>query len=224
MKPVAGDASKVFCESYRQELQISKNSIDKIKQRERTAIHKKSLPNSQQKALTSASGVLSLIKSPKEKTVELSDRILTAETIKALRAVDVNGSFATSDGDPDRSARMLPDSKITYQYAQQSNKIKYMIVYSAASYILQLLINGLKNSFFNYKFNEITTVKIDKQYDGYATYISKKFVSIVTSYLGSLFVGPCNHKKFVEHFFVFLDKVDLSPRWLLNIGMDGHTS
>ena len=91
------------------------------------------------------------------------------------------------------------------------------------NYILKLLINDLKNSLFGYTFVETTTSEINKQYDGYATYLSKRFRCIITSYLGSLFVGHCNHKKLVEHFFVFLDKVDFSPSWLLNIGMGGHS-
>lgn len=62
------------------------------------------MSKSQQKALTSAIGALSLTQSPIEKT--------TAETIEALHDIDVNDSFATSDGDSDRTARMLPDSKI----------------------------------------------------------------------------------------------------------------
>lgn len=70
------------------------------------------MSKSQQKALTSAIGALSLTQSPIEKTVELSEQVLTAETIEALHDIDVNDSFATSDGDSDRSARVLPDSKI----------------------------------------------------------------------------------------------------------------
>lgn len=100
---------------------------------EGTAIHKKSLPNLKQKTLISTGGILSLIQSPNEKTVTLSERVWTAETIKAFHSVDVIGSIERSDGDPNCSARILPDSKITYQYAQQSNKIKYIIASSASS-------------------------------------------------------------------------------------------
>lgn len=73
------------------------------------------MPNLKQKTLISTGGVLSLIQSPNEKTVTLSERVWTAETIKAFHAVDVIGSIERSDGDPNCSARILPDSKITYQ-------------------------------------------------------------------------------------------------------------
>ena len=83
------------------------------------------------------------------------------------------------------------------------------------------MLKDAKDTFFTYKFDETMTFHAKKQYYGYITYFSKQFEQIVTVYCGSLFVGHCSHKDLVQHFYVFLESLQLSTVWLFNIGMDG---
>ena len=74
-----------------------------------------------------------------------------------------------------------------------------------------------------YKFDEITTSKIKKQYNGYITHFSDSLKQVITVYSGSLFVRHCTSKDLLHHFHSFMDSLVLSTSWLLNIGMDGPT-
>ena len=66
-------------------------------------------------------------------------------------------------------------------------------------------------------------VKVEKQYDGYITNFREFLKQVITAYSSSLFVGHCTSKDLLHHFQSFMDLLDLSTSWLLNIGMDGPT-
>ena len=85
-----------------------------------------------------------------------------------------------------------------------ADKTRYIIVYGIVPFVKDFIIN-----------------KVEKQYDGYITNFSNFFKQVITAYNGSMFVGHCTSKGLLHHFHSFMDSLDLSTSWLLNIGMDG---
>ena len=65
--------------------------------------------------------------------------------------------------------------------------------------------------------------KIEKQYDGYITYFSNIFKQVINVYCGSIFVEYWTSKDLLNHFYEFIESLNLSAFWLVNIGMDGPT-
>ena len=102
-------------------------------------------------------------------------------------------------------------------------KTRYIIVYGIAPFVKDSIIHDAKGKCFTDKFDETTTSKVEKQYDGYITHFSDVFKQVITAYSESLFVGHCTSKDLPHLFHSFMDSLDLSTSWLLNIGMDGPT-
>ena len=154
---------------------------------------------------------------------------LTAKTeiIQALHVVESNQSFWSTDKDSERFREQFPYCKIAAGYSMHADKtryiIVYIIVYGIAPFVKDFIIHDAKGKFFTYKFDKTTTSKVEKQYDGYITHFSNFFKQVITTYSGSLFVRHCTSKDLLHHFHSFIDLLDLSTSWLLNIGMDGPT-
>ena len=104
-----------------------------------------------------------------------------------------------------------------------ADKTQSIIVYGIAPFVKDFIIHNAKGKCFTYNFDETTTSKVKKQYDGYITHFSDFFKQVITAYSGSLFVGHCTRKDLLHYFHSFMDLLDLSTRWLVNIGMDGPT-
>ena len=85
------------------------------------------------------------------------------------------------------------------------------------------IIHDAKGRCFTYKFDETTTSKVKKQYNGYITHFNDFFKQVITAHSASLFVGHCTSKDLLHHFHSFMDLLDSSTSWLLNIRMDGPT-
>ena len=171
-------------------------------------------------------GCLHLSQSTLKESHSLEQQVVLAEILQVLHVVDANQSFASVDGDSERFKRMFPGSKVAAKYAQHADKLRYVIVYGLAPYVKELMLKDAKDTFFTYNLYETTTSQVKKQYDGYITYFSKQFEQIVTVYCGSLFISHCSHKDlvqhlYVQHFYVFLESLQLSTVWLVNIRMDG---
>ena len=152
---------------------------------------------------------------------DLTDDVLAAEVLQAFNTVDKNHSFQSADGDNERFARMFPDSKIAEGYKQGQTKMKYMIQYGIAPHIKNLLMTDMEHEQYCFHFDETTTSQIKKQYDGYITYCSKKSKLVVCEYVGSLFVGHCPAEALVQHFYHFIEDLNLDLENVLNLGMDG---
>lgn len=149
------------------------------------------------------------------------DSVLKAEVLQALKVVESNYSFASSNGDGDRFRLMFPDSKIAENYKQNETKVRYVIQYGIAPSILQNQINELKDTPFVFKFDETTTSQVKKQYDAYVQLWSRKDSSVVSMYCGSLFVGHCTSEQLVEHFYEIGRQMEWSADYMLHLGMDG---
>ena len=74
---------------------------------------------------------------------------------------------------------------------------------------------------FIFKFYENITSQIKKQYDGYIQHRSAKHGKVLSAYVGSLFIGHCDHNQLVEHFNVFGSKLNWDSLYLIYIGTDG---
>ena len=51
--------------------------------------------------------------------------------------------------------------------------------------------------------------------------MSLKHGKVLIVYIGSLFLGHCDHEKLVEHFYKFGSKLNLNSSYLMHLGMDG---
>ena len=116
---------------------------------------------------------------------------------------------------------MFPDSKIAEGYKQSATKLKYVIQYGIAPYIVDCDKEEVRNSPYSFKFDETTNARVKRQYDAHVQYWSAKRNGIASTYVGSLFIGHCKAEDLVIHFFEMLKKLDLKPTLLLHLGMDG---
>ena len=166
----------------------------------------------------SINGSLQLLKSPLQESLSIENQVAQAEVFQAFHVVAANHSFSSTNEDFERFKYMFPDSKIAARYSQHAHKTWYVIVYGISSYVKNLLINDVKNTFF--VINSAKPQHLKNQYDGYVTYFSKEYQQIITGFYGSFFVGHCNSQALVSHFYEFLESLKLSSAWLINIGMD----
>ena len=222
---VPNDIYKAYCKVCHQEIKTKQNGKEKIKQHEKSVKHTKSVRESgEQTTLASnVNGNLKLNQSTLNQSLNLHQQISKAEILQALYVVDNNQSFSSTNKDSERFKNMFPDSKIAAGYSQHADKTRYNIVYGLAPLVKDFIIADAEDTCFCYKFDETTTSKIEKQYDGYITYFSNTFKRIVTEYCGSIFVGHCTSADLLRHFYEFIETLNLSTTWLINIGMDGPT-
>ena len=131
---------------------------------------------------SSQTGSVTVSKSVLQDQMNLQQLIAKAEIIQALHVVESNRSFQSTDKDSERFKEQFPDSKIAAGYSMHANKTRYIIVYGIAPYVKDFIIHDAKGKCFAYKFDETTTSKIEKQYDGYITHFSDSFKQVITSY------------------------------------------
>ena len=219
VSPAPNDTSKVKCSLCVKSIpfSISNGGISDCKQHARGQTHRlliKARSNSRS-FCNNSSNKLSLSLCDK-------DAVTKAETLQALKVVDSNLSFASSNGDAERFQSMFPDSEIAKKYSQEETKTKYVIQFGVARYVKSTLMKDFSGSPFSFKFDETTTTKVQKQYDGYITYISPiENNRVVTRYVGSLFVGHCTAADLRVHFYEFMKELELDTDLLLGIGLDG---
>ena len=113
---------------------------------------------------------------------------------------------------------MFPDSKIPRGYKQSKTKSKYTI---HLSIFKKLLLEDLNDTVFTFKFDESTTQQVNKQYDVYVQYWSKKHKCVKFAYCGIVMVDHCIAEKLLEHFLELVEKVKLNIKFMLHISMDG---
>ena len=106
--------------------------------------------------------------------------------------------------------------KITIKEQQKSN-----IQFGIALHIKECLLYDVSNIPFSFKFDETTTCKVDKQYDVYMQYCSKKSSIVSNRYFCSLFVGHCTNENLLEHFDHFVKEMHCDHSFLFHLGMNG---
>ena len=161
------------------------------------------------------------ILSNNQNVLTYDEQVIRAEIFQALKCIESNLSFASSNGDNQRFKLISPDSKIARNCSQHKTKMKYNIQFGIAPYLKEILIKDLKGQPFSFKFDERTTSQVKKQYDVYVQYYSKVLKLITTSFCGSLFVGHCSEEDMLEHFLQFIRRLDLNTTFFIHLGMDG---
>ena len=136
-----------------------------------------------------------------------NEQAMKAEILQALKTVDSNLSFATANGDGDRFHQMFPDLKIAQDNKQNETKMMYVLKHGLCPYFRESLKSDLHSNVFCFKFDEMTTSQIKKQYNGFVQYWSKSQNKIAMAYCGSLCVDHCSADELVEHFFAFMWKI-----------------
>ena len=134
---------------------------------------------------------------------------MRAEVIRCLDIVDCSIPFHSAYADNEKYSRVFPDAEIVKCYKHKENKVKYIIQFG-----ISLIIR--KNIF-----DETTISQVKKQYDGYATYYSPHFNSIITKYLGTLFVEKCSADDLLQDLNIMMEKLGLSTEMIISLGMDG---
>ena len=104
------------------------------------------------------------------KILPTEDQVTKAEIFRCLDIMESNVSFNSADSDSEKYAKMFPDSEIAKRYKQKRNNVRYMIQFGIAPVIQDTILDELRGQPFCFKFDEITTLQIKKQYDGYAIY------------------------------------------------------
>ena len=87
--------------------------------------------------------------------------------------------------------------------------------------LIEVILAELRDLPFTFRFDEITTSQIKKQYDGYATYDSPFFGRIITTYIGTLFVGKCTADDLLKYTNEMMERLKLETESILSLGMDG---
>ena len=213
-----------FCKLCQKSFRIDGAGVGQVKSHHKSKTHqdRENLSNGstdQRTFIISANKTINLSSGSFVLTPEES--IVKAEVLQALNHAQCNYSFASARGDSERFREMFPDSEIAKNYQQGETKVKYNLQYGIAPFVKQSLINDFSDTPFSFKFDETTTLKIQKQYDGYVQYWSKRSDCVVNSYCGSLFVGHCTNVHLLEHFEHFGEDMGWNPSFLLHLGMDG---
>ena len=217
------DKHSAFCAACNVTISVSGGGISQVKAHERTGRHTKAAESFKNQSTFSNNGKSSLTLSRKELPSNFTseENVLNAEVLQALSIVDKTQSFSSADGDNEKFQRMFPDSAIAKAYKQGRTKVKYTVHFGIAPHVKALLLEEVRNVPFAFKFDETTTSQVKKQYDGYITYYSNSKKEITTSYCGSLFLDHCSAADLINHFFHFIEDLELDVNNLLNIGMDG---
>ena len=115
---------------------------------------------------------------------------------------------------------MFWDSNIAKGFSQNETKMMYVVKFGLSPYFKESLKNDFYYKAFCFKFDEMTTNQIKKHYDGFVQYWNKSQNKIAVAHCGSLLVDHCPTDKPVEHFFTFIEKIDLDIKFTLHLGMD----
>jgi len=210
-----------YCSFCSKEINVSAG-VTQLKLHQETKKHSDNEKSARNQAtFTKNQDSLSLISMGKQCILSSEDQVIRAEILRCLDIIESNSSFSAANSDNDKYKLMFPDSKIASSYGQKADKVKYMIQFGIAPYLQKIILNELKELPFSFRFDETTTSQVKKQYDAYATYHSVHFKQIITSYLGTLFVGRCTANDLLQYTTDLLTKVKLVPENIISLGMDG---
>ena len=210
------------CTLCNKSFRIDGSGVSQIKSHQRSKTHQeKENPDTNQRTFVVNSKTNHVSLSSGTLTLTTEELIQKAEILQALKYVNANYSFASAFDDSERFQLMFPDSEIAKNYHQGPTKIKYNIQFGIAPYVKESLIYDVADVPFSFKFDETTTSKVQKQYDAYCQYWSKKENFIQNRYCGSLFVGHCTNEDLIEHFEHFKTEMQWDSSYLLHLGMDG---
>lgn len=228
LKPVPGNDYSAKCTYCSAVFKVDKQGVQQVKSHasgkkhhEKAAIFEGSGSQTRLVQGNRDNDRMGLSQIPTMSKLTRDQEIQNAEIIQALSFVEHNYSFASAQTDSKKFQKMFPDSKIAEGYKQSATKVKYVIQYGIAPYILNCDKEEVRNSPYSFKFDETTNACVKRQYDAHIQYWSRKRNGVTTMYVGSLFIGHCKSKDIIIHLFEMLKNLDLKPTLLLHLGMDG---
>ena len=94
--------------------------------------------------------------------------------------------------------KICSDPEIARNYKQTETKVKYSVQFGIAEQAINTPIKEFSKTPFIFKFYEATTSQIKKQYNRYIQYRSSKHGKVLSAYVGSLFLGHCDHQQLMN--------------------------
>lgn len=223
LHPVRSDPYKARCSACHVDLSVVQG-VGAVRRHEDTPKHIAFMKaTATQNSFAAENGILSMTNAARKSHVKFTseEQKWNAEILRVVNVIEQNYSFNSCAEDNSLYRRMFPDSAIAKSYEQADSKVKYVVQYGITPYVFKLIIADIKGQPFRFHFDETTTSQVKKQYDAYITYWSAEGDEIVTSYIGSLFVGHCPADDLLLHFQTFVSKLSLDLNYLMNLGMDG---
>ena len=156
---------------------------------------------------------------PLLKSYAVTDDVMRAEILWALKAVKAHFSFNSSEEIGKLFRTMFPDSAIAKKFACGRTKINYMICFGIAPYFREKLLHSIQEAeCFTVSFDEsLNKESQSEQMDIIVQYFHVD--KVVSHYYDSQFMGHTTAKDLVLKFKSGLSK--LNPGKILQISMDG---
>ena len=141
-----------------------------------------------------------------------------AEILWVLKIIDSNYSFNSSECVPLLLQSMFPDSEVAKNFSCSESKARYMATFGLAPYLLELLMDKVKDDCFVLLFDESLNKKVQqKQLDIYLRFWNGNEVQ--SRYFTSIFMGHARAVDIEEALKKGIESLQKAN--LLQLSMDG---
>ena len=141
-----------------------------------------------------------------------------AEILWVLKIIDSNYSFNSSECVPLLLQSMFPDSEVAKNFSCSESKARYMATFGLAPYLLELLMDKVKDDCFVLLFDESLNKKVQqKQLDIYLRFWNGNEVQ--SRYFTSIFMGHARAVDIEEDLKKGIESLQKAN--LLQLSMDG---
>ena len=141
-----------------------------------------------------------------------------AEILWVLKIIDSNYSFNSSECVPLLLQSMFPDSEVAKNFSCSESKARYMATFGLAPYLLELLMEKVKDDCFVLLFDESLNKKVQqKQLDIYLRFWNGNEVQ--SRYFTSIFMGHARAVDIEEDLKKGIESLQKAN--LLQLSMDG---
>ncbi|KAL5457619.1 hypothetical protein EMCRGX_G034900 [Ephydatia muelleri] len=141
-----------------------------------------------------------------------------AEILWVLKIIDSNYSFNSSECVPLLLQSMFPDSEVAKNFSCSESKARYMATFGLAPYLLELLMDKVKDDCFVLLFDESLNIKVQqKQLDIYLRFWNGNEVQ--SRYFTSIFMGHARAVDIEEDLKKGIESLQKAN--LLQLSMDG---
>ena len=141
-----------------------------------------------------------------------------AEILWVLKIIDSNYSFNSSECVPLLLQSMFPDSEVAKNFSCSESKARYMATFGLAPYLLELLMDKVKDDCFVLLFDESLNKKVEqKQLDIYLRFWNGNEVQ--SRYFTSIFMGHARAVAIEEDLKKGIESLQKAN--LLQLSMDG---
>ncbi|KAJ8403281.1 hypothetical protein AAFF_G00354980 [Aldrovandia affinis] len=151
----------------------------------------------------------------------ITDDVLKAEAIWALKVVKSHYSFNSCEGLSDVFQNMFPDSQIAHKFSCGATKCSYLVCFGLSPYFHDQLVEKIKNAkCYSISFDEsLNRISQNEQIDFVVRYWDDDTDQVAVRYFGSEFLGCTTAADLMKGFQE--GTAQLNPKSLLQISMDG---